>query len=239
MKLSIIIPAYNEESKIEKDILLSDKFFTEQKLIGEIIVVDDGSCDRTTQKAEEAKKQISNSIVIIKNEKNYGKGYTVKRGMLKAKGEFVAYCDAGSTVPFSNLLIGLNLLMNNECDIVHGSRLMPGSVIRVSQEKDRKFSSSVIRFLVTKFLGVPVSLTDTQCGFKIYKSEAAKELFSKLRTNGFMFEVENILRAIKRNYCVKEFPVEWSCDRDSRITFLKTPWRVLFDIVRIKFMKID
>lgn len=239
MKLSIIIPAYNEESKIEKDILLADRFFTEQKLIGEIIVVDDGSSDRTTQKAEEAKKKISNSIVIIKNVKNYGKGYTVKKGILEAKGEYVAYCDAGSTVPFSNLLIGLNLLMNKECDIAHGSRLMPGSVIRVSQEKDRKFSSSVIRFLVTKFLGVPISLTDTQCGFKIYKSEAAKELFSKLRTNGFMFEVENILRAIKRNYSVKEFPVEWSCDRDSRITFLKTPWRVLFDIVRIKFMKID
>ncbi len=239
MKLSIIIPAYNEEKKIEKDILLADKFFTEQKLIGEIIVVDDGSSDGTTQKAEEAKKQISNSIVIIKNEKNYGKGYSVKRGILEARGEYVAYCDAGATVLFNNLLIGLNLLMNNECDIAHGSRMLPGSVIRVSQEKDRKSSSSVIRFLATKFLGVPISLTDTQCGFKIYKAEAAKQLYLRLCTAGFMFEVENILRAIKRNYRVKEFPVEWSCDRDSRITFLKTPWRVLFDIVRIKFMKID
>lgn len=239
MKLSIIIPAYNEEKKIEKDILLADEFITEQNLYGEIIVVDDGSSDATFQKANDAGKRIDIPLSVMKNEKNWGKGYAVKRGMLEASGEYIAYCDAGSTVPFSNLLIGLNLLMNNECDIVHGSRMMPGSFIRVSQEKDRKFSSSVIRFLVTKFLGVPVSLTDTQCGFKIYKSEAAKELFSKLRTNGFMFEVENILRAIKRNYRVKEFPVEWSCDRDSRITFLKTPWRVLFDIVRIKFMKID
>ncbi|KAF0140656.1 MAG: family 2 glycosyl transferase [Stygiobacter sp.] len=239
MKLSIIIPAYNEEKKIEKDILLADKFISEQNLSGEIIVVDDGSSDATFQKANGVREKIATRLVVKKSEKNLGKGYAVKRGMLEASGEYIAYCDAGSTVSFSNLLIGLNLLMNNECDIVHGSRLMPGSVIRVSQEKDRKFSSSVIRFLVTKFLGVSVSLTDTQCGFKIYKSEAAKELFSKLRTNGFMFEVENILRAIKRNYCVKEFPVEWSCDRDSRITFLKTPWRVLFDIVRIKFMKID
>ena len=239
MKLSIIIPAYNEEKKIEKDILLADKFILGQNLSGEIIVVDDGSSDATFQKANSTREKIQTRIKVLKNKNNFGKGYTVKRGMLKAKGEYVAYCDAGSTVPFSNLLIGLNLLMNKECDIAHGSRLMPGSVIRVSQEKDRKFSSSVIRFLVTKFLGVPISLTDTQCGFKIYKSEAAKELFSKLRTNGFMFEVENILRAIKRNYSVKEFPVEWSCDRDSRITFLKTPWRVLFDIARIKFMKID
>src|SRR3989339_97370 len=239
MKLSIIMPAYNEEKKIEKDILLADKFILGQNLSGEIIVVDDGSSDATFQKANSTREKIQTRIKVLKNKNNFGKGYTVKRGILEAKGEYVAYCDAGSTVPFSNLLIGLNLLMNKECDIAHGSRLMPGSVIRVSQEKDRKFSSSVIRFLVTKFLGVPISLTDTQCGFKIYKSEAAKELFSKLRTNGFMFEVENILRAIKRNYSVKEFPVEWSCDRDSRITFLKTPWRVLFDIARIKFMKID
>ncbi|MBI3125588.1 MAG: glycosyltransferase [Ignavibacteriales bacterium] len=239
MKLSIIIPAYNEEKKIEKDILLADKFILGQNLSGEIIVVDDGSSDATFEKANSTLEKMQTSLTVLKNKNNFGKGYTVKRGILEAKGEYVAYCDAGSTVPFSNLLIGLNLLMNKECDISHGSRMMPGSVIRVSQEKDRKFSSSVIRFLVTKFLGVPISLTDTQCGFKIYKSEAAKELFSKLRTNGFMFEIENILRAIKRNYSVKEFPVEWSCDRDSRITFLKTPWRVLFDIVRIKFMRID
>ncbi|MDP2037575.1 MAG: glycosyltransferase, partial [Ignavibacteria bacterium] len=178
-------------------------------------------------------------LSVIKNEKNWGKGYAIKRGMLEAKGEYIAYCDAGATVPFNNLLIGLNLLINNECDIANGSRKLPGSVIKISQEKDRKLSSSVVRFLVTTFLGVPDYLTDTQCGFKIYKAEIAKELYERLKTAGFMFEVENILRARKKGYRIKEFPVEWSCDRDSRITFLKTPWRVLFDIVRIKFMRID
>lgn len=239
MKLSIVIPAYNEEKKIEKDILLADKFFTEQKINGEIIVVDDGSTDLTFQKANDARKRISITLSVIKNEKNCGKGYAVKRGMLEARGEYIAYCDAGATVPLNNILIGLNLLTNNECDIAHGSRMLPGSVIKISQEKDRKLSSTVIRFLVTKFLGVPNSLTDTQCGFKIYKGEVAKELFSKLRTNGFMFEVENILRAEKNKYRIKEFPVEWSCDRDSRITFLKTPWRVLLDIFKIRLMKFD
>jgi len=239
MKLSIIIPAYNEEKKIEKDILLADKFFTEQNLSGEIIVVDDGSCDATFQKANDARERISISLSVLKNEKNWGKGYAVKRGMLEASGEYIAYCDAGATVPLNNLLIGLNLLMNYECDIAHGSRLLPDSIIKISQEKDRKLTSSVIRFLATKFLGVPKHLTDTQCGFKIYKSEAAKKLFSELRTIGFMFEVENILRAEKYKYQIKEFPVEWSCDRDSRITFLKTPWRVLLDNFKIRLMKFD
>lgn len=131
------------------------------------------------------------------------------------------------------------MLADNECDIAHGSRMLPDSVIKISQEKDRKLTSSVIEFLATKFLGVPKHLTDTQCGFKIYKWEAAKKVFEKLRTNGFMFEVENILRAEKNKYQIKEFPVEWSCDRDSRITLLKTPWKVLLDLARIKLMKID
>lgn len=239
MKLSIIIPAYNEEKKIEKDILLADKFISQQSLSGEIIVVDDGSSDATFQKANDVTEKIVTQLTVIKNEKNWGKGYAVKRGMLAAQSEYIAYCDAGATVPLGNLLTGLNLLMTDECDIAHGSRTLPGSVIKVSQEKDRKFSSSVIRFLVTKFLGVPEYLTDTQCGFKIYKADAAKKLFGMLKTNGFMFEIENILRARKHGFRIKEFPVEWSCDRDSRITLLRTPWKVLLDLVRIKLMKSD
>lgn len=239
MQLSIIIPAYNEEKKIERDIFLADKFFGEQKLNGEIIVVDDGSTDLTFQKANDTGERISILLSVFRNEKNCGKGYAVKRGILEASGEYIAYCDAGATVPLNNLLIGLNLLINNECDIAHGSRMLPDSIIKISQEKDRKITSSVIKFLVTKFLGVPKHLTDTQCGFKVYKSEAAKKLFTKLQTNGFMFEVENILRAEKNKYQIKEFPVEWSCDRDSRITLLRTPWKVLLDLARIKLMKID
>lgn len=239
MKLSIIIPAYNEEKKIEKDILLADKFISEQNLSGEIIVVDDGSSDATFEKAIGTREQIQTSLTVLKNKNNFGKGYTVKRGILEAKGKYAAYCDVGATVPLSNLLTGLQMLADNECDIAHGSRMLPGSLIKISQEKDRKLTSSVIRFLATKFLGAPKHLTDTQCGFKIYKSEAAKKLFSKLRTNGFMFEVENILRAEKNKYKIKEFPVEWSCDRDSRITLLRTPWKVLLDLARIKLMKID
>ncbi|MFA7419937.1 MAG: glycosyltransferase [Melioribacteraceae bacterium] len=239
MKLSIIIPAYNEEKKIKKDILLADKFITEQNLSGEIIVVDDGSSDATFEKANSTREKIQTSLTVLKNKNNLGKGYTVRRGILEAKGEYSAYCDAGATVPLSNLLTGLKMLTANECDIAHGSRMLPGSVIKISQEKDRKLTSSVIRFLATKFLGVPKHLTDTQCGFKIYKSEVAKKLFSEMRTKGFMFEVENILRAEKYKYQIKEFPVEWSCDRDSRITLLRTPWKVLLDLARIKLMKID
>lgn len=239
MKLSIIIPAYNEEMKIERDILLAVEFFTSNNIKGEIIVVDDGSRDTTYSKAVMLKERINSTLLILRNQTNLGKGSAVKKGMLNASGEFCAYCDSGATVPYANLLKGIELLKKDICDIAHGSRLLPGSIIKISQAKDRKLSSSVIRFLVLTFLGVPNYLSDTQCGFKIYKQKAAKQIFSKQNTNGFMFEVENILRAIKRNFRIKEFPIEWSCDRDSRITLLKTPWNVLLEIVRIKLMKID
>ncbi|KAF0151783.1 MAG: glycosyl transferase [Ignavibacteria bacterium] len=239
MKLTIIIPAYNEEKKIEKDILLADEFLAANNIQGEIIVVDDGSSDATYSKAELLKEKISSRILVLRNEINLGKGSAVKKGMIEASGEFRAYCDAGATVPYNNLLTGMKLLEDNICDIAHGSRMLPDSVIKISQAKDRKFSSAVIRFLVVKLLGVPNLLTDTQCGFKIYKTEAAEKIFPMLNTNGFMFEVENILRAIKNNLRITEFPIEWRCDRDSRITLLKTPWKVLLEIVKIKMMRID
>lgn len=239
MKLTIIIPAYNEEKKIEKDILLAEEFFAANQIEGEIIVADDGSYDATYSKAELLKEKVSCRILVLRNETNLGKGSAVKKGMLEASGEFCAYCDAGATVPYNNLLNGIMLLEKDICEIAHGSRMLPDSVIKISQAKDRKFSSSVIRFIVMKLLGVPTHLTDTQCGFKIYKKEAAKKIFSKLKTNGFMFEVENILRATKNNLRIKEFSVEWSCDRDSRITLLNTPWKVLLEIVKIKLMRID
>lgn len=239
IKLSLIIPAYNEASKIEKDILLADEFLQKNNLYGEIIVVDDGSEDNTIQLAHELKRKIASELVILSNAKNFGKGYSVKHGVLKARGEFIAFCDAGATVPYGNLHVGLNMLFTDECDIAHGSRMMPGSKIVKPQAGDRRISSAIIRQLATNFLGIPKWLTDTQCGFKVYKLSVAKQLFTNLSTNGFIFELENILRALKLGYRIKEFPVEWRCDRDSRITLFKTPWRILIDLVRIKFMKLD
>lgn len=239
MKLTIIIPAFNEEKKIEKDIFLAEQLFKNNKIEGEIIVVDDGSSDSTFSKANLMKDKVCCRILVLRNETNLGKGSAVKKGMIEASGDYCAYCDAGATVPYNYLLDGIGLIEKNYCDISHGSRMLPGSVIRISQAKDRRLSSAVIRFLVVKLLGVPTYLTDTQCGFKVYKKEAAKKLFAALKTNGFMFEVENIIRAIKSNFRIKEFPVEWSCDRDSRITLLKTPWKVLLEIIKIKLMRID
>jgi dolichyl-phosphate beta-glucosyltransferase len=114
---------------------------------------------------------------------------------------------------------------------------MEGSVIQVPQKKDRQMLSKLFLYLVKAFLGVPRTLTDTQCGFKLYKGGIARELFGGLETRGFLFEIEIILAALRKNYRIGEFPVEWRCDRDSRISVSSTLGRVLSEAVHLKMKR--
>lgn len=234
MDLSIIIPAYEESLKIQKDIILADHFMDENKLSGEIIVVDDGSKDDTAEVAIQAKENLKNSLIVLRNKKNIGKGGAVKKGILQSKGNYVMYHDAGATIPMQNVMTGLEWLKNNNCDIAIGSRHLSESIINKGQEFDRAIISKIFRFLTRIVFKQLTPFTDTQCGFKIYKGNIARELYSKLVVAGFMFEIEILLSAIKKKYVIAEFPVEWKCDRDSRISLLKSPWRVVSDLLKIR-----
>ena len=233
MTLSIIIPAFDEEGKIRADILAADRFCTENRLGAEIIVVDDGSADGTSGIANDAGGLVGTAVTVIRNGRNMGKGYSVRAGILRSRGDYVMYADAGTTVPFSCALRGLSLLQSDRCDLAFGSRLMEGSVIQVPQKKDRQMLSKFFLSFVKTFLGVPRTLTDTQCGFKLYKGGIARELFGGLETKGFLFEIEIILSALKKNYRILEFPVEWKCDRDSRISVSSTLGGVLSEAARL------
>ena len=234
MDLSIIIPAYEESHKIRKDIILADNFLNENKFSGEIIVVDDGSMDDTFNSAAGCRINPENKLTVLRNESNLGKGGAVRRGILNSKGNFVMYHDAGVTVPISNALTGLALLKNNSCDIAIGSRKMPGSGIKKGQKLDRVVISKVFGFSMRILFGQLKQFSDTQCGFKIYKGDPARELYSESAVDGFIFEIEILLLALKKKYVVIEFPVEWRCDRDSRISLFRSPWRVLADLIKIK-----
>ncbi|PKL81596.1 MAG: hypothetical protein CVV24_14465 [Ignavibacteriae bacterium HGW-Ignavibacteriae-3] len=231
---SIIIPAYEESSKIRKDIILADNFISANNLSGEIIVVDDGSKDDTSKTALDLKVNLKNDLTVLRNEINLGKGGAVRAGILCSKGKIVMYQDAGATIPMDNALIGLKMLRNNICDIAIGSRKLPGSIIQKEHEFDRAIISKVFRSSMRFLYKQLRPFTDTQCGFKIYNGDIARELFTTMAINGFMFEIEILLRTLKKKYRVAEFPVVWKCDRDSRIGLLKSPWRVLLDTVKIK-----
>ena len=233
MDISIIIPAYNEQNKISADIFAADTFIVKNKYEGEIIIVDDGSSDNTFEAANLLKEKIQSILKIIKLENNIGKGGAVRKGVLSSLGKIVMYADAGLTVPFENALVGIKLIEEDKCDIANGSRKTIGAKILKEQDLDRKLISGLFLIFIKLFLKIPKELTDTQCGFKIYKGDIARELFGELKLTGFLFEIELILLAIKRNYKILEFPVTWKCDRDSRLSVGKSSKSIIKEFITL------
>ncbi len=234
MDISIVIPAYDESSKIEKDLLLAGEFFRKNNLSGEIIVVDDGSRDSTSDRVRAAAQSMNLPVTLIRNESNSGKGNAVRKGIMRSNGNYIVYQDAGATVPLDYALTAIDLIKKGNADIAIGSRKLPGSIITKEQETDRKIISRSFKRIIDILFGGLAHFSDTQCGFKIYRREAAKEIFSKSKIDGFIFEIETLLIAQKKNYKIVEFPVEWGCDRDSRISLLKSPWKIILDLIKIK-----
>lgn len=236
MFLTIVFPAYDEEKKIKDDILRASEFLTSNNIAGEIIVVDDGSKDRTYETAVSTTTLINQKLRVIKHKNNLGKGAAVKSGVMEASGEFILYSDVGNIIPFNYALNGIDSLKNNKAEIANGSRKLPDSIILKEQGTDRIIASKYFNWLIRISLNIPSYLTDTQCGFKIYRNKIGKKLFSLLETNGFLFELEIILRAIEQDYKLIEFPVEWRCDRDSRINILNTAPKIIGEIKSLRKM---
>jgi len=234
MTLSIIIPAFEESEKIVRDIRAATAFLNDNHMPGEIIVIDDGSQDGTAAQAEKVPPTVGIPCRVFRLEANCGKGRAVRTGMTHAIGDYVMFADSGCCVPYHNALPGLKMLEDGVCDIAHGSRKMNGCKIHRPQSRFRKICSRAFRWFVNAWLKIPPHLTDTQCGFKIYRRDVAKKLYGECITDGFTFDVEIIMRAGRYGYRIKEFPVEWTCDCDSRITLSRTSWRVLLELVNMK-----
>jgi len=240
MDLSIVIPAYNENAKITGDIKAAAGFLQDNKLQGEIIVVDDGSTDRTAEAAKLVNVPASVKRNVIRYEQHRGKGYAVRTGISQTSGKYVMFADSGLCVPFGNALLGLEMLKDGSCDIAHGSRKLLESDILRDQPRRRQVSSRLFKWLTKRLVKIPDELSDTQCGFKLYKGDVARKLYSRCITDGFMFDVEIILRAQKQGYRIKEFPIEWTCDLDSRLSLTRVPWPVFSELRAIKRqLKID
>lgn len=237
MDISIVIPAYEESDKIAADIRAASEFISNNDFTGEIIVVDDGSTDGTAEAAQSCEKSLPEgvSFIIITYERNRGKGYAVKEGIAKSKGEYVMFADSGCCVPYDFALEGLKLLKAGMCDIAHGSRKMESSKIKKGQSFYRRICAKLFRGFLVFFMGIPSDLTDTQCGFKVYRGDAARDIYSKCLSQGFAFDVETIKLALKNNYKVKEFGVQWRCDRDSRLQPALHLLNILSELIRIKF----
>ncbi len=236
MKLSVVIPAFEERRKIGGDIAAGWEFLRRNGIDGEIIIVDDGSRDGTAEAARQAgqEAEVGSSVRVISGGEHRGKGYAVRMGIQASRGEFVMFADSGCCVPYEDVLRGLKMVASGQCEIAHGSRKMNGTQIIRGQGFYRRMCSAAFHWVVVRIMGVPAELTDSQCGFKVYRGQAARHLYGECRTDGFMFDVEVILRALKEGYRIKEFPIEWSCDRDSRLSPARSALKVAAELWNIK-----
>jgi dolichyl-phosphate beta-glucosyltransferase len=232
--LSIIIPAFEEERKISRDVQGASEFLVSRNIAGEVIVADDGSTDDTVLRAEKASVSPAVRRTVIRSDTHRGKGSAIRSGVLASQGDYVMFADSGLTIPYDNALRGLRMLQDGTAELAHGSRELPGSVIRKDRDWDRTIITWAFRTVMRRWMHIPRSLTDTQCGFKLYRGDIARQLYAECRTDGFMFDIEIILLALRHGYRVVEFPVEWTCDRDSRLGIRRSSKDILHELVQIR-----
>ena len=200
MYLSIVIPAYNEEERIGESLTKTDHYLKKQGFDFEIIVVDDGSNDKTLDLLREYSQKISN-LVILRNESNQGKGYSIKKGILKSKGDIVLFTDADFSTPIEEVDKLLNWL-DNGYQIAIGSRAMPDSQIKIYQAWYRQFMGKSFNKIIQLILNL--DYYDTQCGFKCFHRAAALEVFKSLKSCRFSFDVE-VVRGTYDEKCIQFF----------------------------------
>jgi glycosyltransferase involved in cell wall biosynthesis len=230
--LSIVIPAYREAAKILVDIDAAFEFLTTERISGEVIVVDDGSPDDTAAIARSAMSRYPD-LRVLSYVPNRGKGHALRFGIAQATGRNILFADAGLCVPYRIAKIALAMLDMRMCDIAHGSRRMRGSVKR-SQPLYRQIGSRAFGVVVHAFMGIPLYISDTQCGFKAYRREVAQRLYAAAFTDGFMFDTEIILRALAERDTILEFPVVWENDADTRFNPRTGSLRLLRELLAIR-----
>jgi dolichyl-phosphate beta-glucosyltransferase len=230
LDLSIVIPAFNEHTKIAQDVRKASDFLTESGLKGEILVVDDGSTDPTADVARQTPVPESVQCSVITVNPNQGKGHAVKTGILASRGEYILFADSGCCIPYGQTKIGLDLIQEKQCTLALGSRRHPKSVIHRDQSFRRRLYSRAFRFLLNRLFPSLRPLHDTQCGFKVFDGPMARQLFSETTLEGFLFDLDIILLAQSRGHRVCEFPIEWTCDPDSRLSANRHTAEILREI---------
>ncbi len=224
--VSIIIPAYKEEERLGSTLQKINNYFQNKNFSYEIIVVDDGSNDRTSEIASNYP-----NVVSLIQPANMGKGAAVRRGMLESSGKFRLFTDADLSTPIHEF-DKLYDTFNNGYEVVIGSRAVDSSMIKVHQpfyrEMMGKTFNKIVQFLVVK------GISDTQCGFKGMSSTAAMNIFSKCKIDGFGFDVEMLYLADKLKFKIKEIPVEWYNDDRSKVDPIKDSIKMFLEILKIR-----
>lgn len=225
--LSIVIPAHNEESRLPRALGQVFAFLEQQPYPWEVVVVENGSSDRTLEIAQEYSKKHPGMLVI--HEERPGKGNAVRSGMLKARGQYRFICDADLSMPIAEIVKFLPPALEN-FEVAIGSREAPGAT-RYNEPSYRHVGGRAIN-LAIRLLILP-GLNDTQCGFKCFSAAAAEELFKRQILNGWSFDIEILYLARRKKMRIREIPINWYFDADSKVSAVRDALRMVGDIFRI------
>ena len=234
MKLSVIIPVYNEAQRLPQSLDKIILFFRAKEIPFEVVVVNDGSTDDSNAIIHQYMAK-HKEIVLVDYGVNRGKGYAVGRGVAEGRGEFMLFSDADLSTPIEEFekLMGF---IRSGYDIVIGSRRIRGADIKVRQPLHRRILGRGFGFLTEiVFLG---GIKDSQCGFKLFKSSVAKKAFGIRRVDGFSFDVEVLYIARKKLHArIREVPVEWWDSAEfSKVRAGRETFRMLRDLFRIRML---
>jgi dolichyl-phosphate beta-glucosyltransferase len=225
--LTIIIPAYNEERRLPRSLEQIVAFVQQQSEPMEVLVVENGSRDRTTEIAE--RYAAAHSFVHVMHSEK-GKGAAVRAGMMAGRGRYLFICDSDLSMPIAEVRKFLPPEQGNY-DVAIASREGPGAH-RYGEPAYRHLMGRVFN-LIVRVLAIP-GFQDTQCGFKSFRREIARDVFASLTMTGWAFDVEALFVALQRGYRVVSVPIDWYFDADSRVDPLRDTWRMLRDVFRIR-----
>jgi len=228
MFLSIVIPAYNEEKRLPGTLQKIDEFLSRQDYSAEVLVVENGSTDRTAEIVREFSKEHPQFKLISIKER--GKGIAVKTGMLAAQGEYRFICDADLSMPIEEVNKFLPPALEGY-DVAIASREAPGAH-RFNEPWYRHLMGRVFNFIV-RVLAVP-GFADTQCGFKCFTAEAAELVFPKQTMSGWGFDVEVLFIALHHGLKVVEVPVNWYYMENSRVSPVKDTFSMLREVLKVR-----
>jgi dolichyl-phosphate beta-glucosyltransferase len=230
-QFSIIIPAYNEASRITQALESVVHCVRSRGWFAEVVVVDDGSRDETAAIVSEFATKAP-EVRLLQNPGNHGKGYSVRNGMLHSFGEIVMFTDADLSAPIEEAE-GLFAAIASGADIAIGSRWLERTRQTIRQPLYRQFFGRCFNAVTRMIMGLPYA--DTQCGFKAFRRAAAQIVFQLQTIERWGFDPEILFIALKRGYRIDEVPVSWAHDERTRISYLKDGMRMLQDIAIVRW----
>jgi len=228
--LSIIIPSYNEELRLPPSLGLIADYINKSGRDTEVLVVDDGSTDRTAAVAETFRERIPR-LRVVPNEENRGKGYSVRHGMTEAGGDIVLFTDADLSAPIEEadkLIAALETY-----DVAIGSRALDRNLITVHESGFREFAGIIFNKIVRAVLWLP--FVDTQCGFKAFRRERCKIIFEQQRIERFGFDPELLYLARHHGLKSLEIPVRWAHSPATKVNMLRDSVQMFVDVFTIRW----